>query len=157
MVNDDNAPINTYNRQNVNKRPIYYAEKSQQKGYYSILYRVTWIENLQMGIIVTTQLTSDIIVKEFLQMVIQEFNQTFNKAEIELFFFFNDFNIYELYEMNEYERSDEELSPYDEHQKLCQLKTKSFCFETNLNNVEFFNGVLFKQSPFFQVTNISNK
>ncbi|CAD8175499.1 unnamed protein product [Paramecium pentaurelia] len=149
MVYDDNK--------NANKRPIYYVEKSQQKGYYSIKYRVTWIDNLQRRIIVTAQVTSDITVKEFLQMVIEEFNKTFIKAEIELFFFLNDFNIYELYEMDEYERPDEELPSYDENQKLCQLKTKSFALKQTQIILNSLMVSSLSDHPVLQVTNISNK
>ncbi|CAD8188676.1 unnamed protein product [Paramecium octaurelia] len=129
MVYDDNAPLSTKEKSQANYNPIYKAETQEQIGNYSTPYRVTWIDNLQRKIIVTVRVTSDITVREFLQMVIGEFNQTFKRAEMELFFFLNDFSIYELYEMDEYERPDEELPPYDEHQKLRQLKTKSFALK----------------------------
>ncbi|CAK94583.1 unnamed protein product (macronuclear) [Paramecium tetraurelia] len=129
MIYDDNAPISTKEKTNTNKNPICKVETQEQKGNYSIPYRVTWIDNLHRKIIVTVRVTSDITVREFLQMVIGEFNQTFKRAEMELFFFINDFNIYELYEMDEDERPDEELPPYDEHQKLRQLATKCFALK----------------------------
>ncbi|CAD8107646.1 unnamed protein product [Paramecium sonneborni] len=129
MVYDDNAPISAKEKSKANTNQINKVETQEQKGNYSIPYRVTWIDNLHRKIIVTIRVTSDITVREFLQMVIGEFNQTFKRAEMELFFFLNDFNVYELYEMDEYERPDEELPPYDEHQKLRQLKTKSFALK----------------------------
>ncbi|CAD8198199.1 unnamed protein product [Paramecium octaurelia] len=129
MIYDDNAPINTKEKTKTSKNQQGKVEIQEQKGNYSIPYRVTWIDNLHRKIIVTVRVTSDITVREFLQMVIGEFNQTFKRAEMELFFFINDFNIYELYELDEDERPDEELPPYDEHQKLHQLATKCFALK----------------------------
>lgn len=48
-------------------------------------------------------------IKEFLYIVIGEFNQTFKRVEVDYFFFINDCNIYELYEIDEDGKPDEEL------------------------------------------------
>ena len=74
---------------------------------------------------------------------------------MELFFFLNDFNIYELYEMDENEIPDEELprtfifnfSSLWWTLKITSIKDKIVCFEVHLNNVKFFNGFINEWSP----------
>lgn len=80
-------------------------------------------------------------IKEFLYIVIGEFNQTFKRLEVDYFFFINDCNIYELYEIDEDGKPDEELPckcyfflflAYDENQRLNKIITNQFALKQTI-------------------------